>query len=883
MTIFKLQFGKTKDCYLHCSSTTLKYFANRSLIQSVVVVLNQAGNNNSFFLAVQIDDTLCENSLYINRYFAETLSLSESTVTIHEAEEIAAISSLSLCCHSDDYSIVQLQYEYIETELMNQIKVVAEGMPIMLWLNSSLSIQFVVSEVKPSHATLLNTYSKVNVIEKDIMKDLNSSSQNKASENCSYEMSVLLPKLLFRDNSTKNLCLPEVSLKCFCPTNKVSQKLSLLSKISITKTAPSMILCYLSHCSTCCLAQSNNLMLMADKTLSPYFMNNESVILHHISLADVQFSDVGFEFQLKKHIIKIPILNIPHSNFSVILWCDDQAWKFDVSCQSNQIKVIKKKELTSSLIKTLTHSSYSPHDSIYETIINKILHLFSFPRKSFSLLTSNVECFGAGKTFLLHKLANDVRLTQFYITYKDAASLRGKRVGNILKEITDILTNCCLSQPAIFILDNLDAVLPCKSNKEDPSGDELFGTCLAYKLKSLFRKYKNSNVEIVISTKTASTCHPTLVDNLDNVYLIPLLSSNEQITFIKSLLPSQKTQDLLSKWLIDLSVRSNLTAGEVVKLSFVLESKMTEKSDSTPIDLHQICKLFNLQKKVVNTDKLTVSDCGGLSDVKKEIDKMLIIPFKYPDLISQIPFQLNRGLLLYGPPGVGKTHIVKAISNYLDMSFLAVKGPELLNKYIGASEEAIRNLFQKAEEISPTLIFFDEFDSLAPCRGNDTTGVMDRVVNQLLTELDGVSKRDGIFILAASSRPDSIDPAVLRPGRIGRYVLCPMPGLNERKEIWDCILKNIKHEASVNTAVLATKTELYSGADIKAIVYNAQLDLVKDTLLQSTDEILTQEYFLKAISCTKPSLSQNDLKNYKQKYHDFVTKKVSVGWKTTQK
>jgi peroxin-1 len=228
---------------------------------------------------------------------------------------------------------------------------------------------------------------------------------------------------------------------------------------------------------------------------------------------------------------------------------------------------------------------------------------------------------------------------------------------------------------------------------------------------------------------------------------------------------------------------------------------------------------------------------------------------------------------------------VKGIANELNMNFLTVKGPELLNKYIGASEEAVRNLFRKAEEISPTLIFFDEFDSLAPCRGNDTTGVMDRVVNQLLTELDGISKHESVFIIAATSRPDAIDPAILRPGRIGRRVLCPMPSPTERAEIWECLLRDTKHETNISTAVLGAETAFYSGADIKAIIYNAQLSLVKKAIgtHDSKPAILNQELLLEIISLTKPSLSQSDLKDYELKYDNFLSGRTSVGWKTTQK
>lgn len=884
MISIELQFGKAKDCYLHCSSLTLKSFTNRGFIQSLIVIVCQNKNDTGFNLALHIDESLCGNTVYINRYFADLLSFSEGTVFVEEAKDVAAISCLSLCCSVKDYSIVQLQYEYIEAELMNQIKVLAEGMPIIVWINASLSIRFSVCDVKPTHAILLNTYSKINVIEKGSRKEDNAVSgsflkvQNNDIENC------LLPKLSFVSDSTKHFCLPEVSMKCYCSTSNPDKELSLLSKTSYSKINPSKILCYLSHCNVCFSEQSSNLTLMADKSLFPYFVNNEMVILSKIIQESIEFFEIEFEFTEGKCKLSIPYLDPPNAEYSTFLWFKGQAWKFDLACGSGGIKVLKKKEFCTSHTK-VDSGHYNPHNLVYESMIENILQSFMFSTKSFSLVTSNADCSGAGKTFLMNKLANDQRLINFFIVYKDATNLRGKRVENILKEITNILNTCCSNQTSIFLLDNLDAVLPYKSKNEDPSGDEIFGTRVAYKLNCIFEKFKNSNVEILISTKSLLTCHSVLMDALDTVYTIPLLSSSEQILFLETLVPSLAKNDLIFNWLSDLSLRSSLTAGEIIKLSHVLATKVLETSNSAPVELHQVCKVFDLRKSRLERGYLSISDCGGLSEVKKEINKMLILPFKYPGLISQIPFQLNRGLLLYGPPGVGKTHIVKAISNNLDMSFISVKGPELLNKYIGASEEAVRNLFRKAEEMSPTLIFFDEFDSLAPHRGNDTTGVMDRVVNQLLTELDGVSKKSGIFILAGSSRPDAIDSALLRPGRIGRYAFCPMPSLSERIEIWDCLLKNINHDTNVKSNALASKTETYSGADIKAIIYNAQLNLIKNSIGPNDDGIalLTQDNFLEAISDTDPSLSQSDLKNYDQKYRNFLTGSVSVGLKTTQK
>ncbi|ETO09547.1 hypothetical protein RFI_27830, partial [Reticulomyxa filosa] len=155
---------------------------------------------------------------------------------------------------------------------------------------------------------------------------------------------------------------------------------------------------------------------------------------------------------------------------------------------------------------------------------------------------------------------------------------------------------------------------------------------------------------------------------------------------------------------------------------------------------------------------------GGLQMVKNELLDILELPSKYSHLFDRLPLKLRSGILLHGPPGCGKTMIANSVAYKCGMNLISVKGPELLNKYIGASEAAVRDVFMRAANNAPCIIFFDEFDSLAPKRGSESTQVTDRVVNQLLTFLDGVESRTNVYVIAATSRPDLIDVALLRPG-----------------------------------------------------------------------------------------------------------------------
>ena len=185
--------------------------------------------------------------------------------------------------------------------------------------------------------------------------------------------------------------------------------------------------------------------------------------------------------------------------------------------------------------------------------------------------------------------------------------------------------------------------------------------------------------------------------------------------------------------------------------------------------------------------------------------------------------KIPRGILLYGAPGTGKTLLAEAVSSFTGLNFIPIKGPELLSKYIGASEANVRDLFQRAQAVKPCILFFDEFDSLAPKRGHDSTGVTDRVVNQLLTQLDGVEGLEGVWIMAASSRPDLIDPALLRPGRLDKSILCPMPNADDRLDILKVLTRNLDLANDVDLRMLATLTEGMTGADLKALIYTAQL------------------------------------------------------------
>lgn len=244
----------------------------------------------------------------------------------------------------------------------------------------------------------------------------------------------------------------------------------------------------------------------------------------------------------------------------------------------------------------------------------------------------------------------------------------------------------------------------------------------------------------------------------------------------------------------------------------------------TPAGLRNV----TLQKSTTTWDAI-----GGLSSTRQALMETLQYPTTYAPIFAACPLRLRSGLLLYGYPGCGKTLLASAVAGQCGLNFISVKGPEILNKYIGASEKSVRDLFERAQAARPCVLFFDEFDAIAPKRGHDSTGVTDRVVNQLLTQMDGAEGLSGVYVLAATSRPDLIDPALLRPGRLDKSLECGMPTIEDRVDILKAVGRKVRFSDEVRRSGLvevARRTEGYSGADLQAVVYNAQLEAIHDVL-----------------------------------------------------
>ncbi|CAI5747420.1 unnamed protein product [Peronospora destructor] len=268
------------------------------------------------------------------------------------------------------------------------------------------------------------------------------------------------------------------------------------------------------------------------------------------------------------------------------------------------------------------------------------------------------------------------------------------------------------------------------------------------------------------------------------------------------------------------------------------------------------------------------SDVGGLKQVRTVLKDTLELPTRYAKLYDNTPIKLPAGMLLYGPPGCGKTLLASAVAHECGLNFISVKGPEVLNKYIGASEQAIRDLFARAGLAAPSVLFLDEFDSIAPRRGADNTGVTDRLVNQLLTFLDGVEAQKGVYVLAATSRPDMIDPALLRPGRLDKALYCGFPNEEERLDILRAVSKDmaLSNEALEYLPEIASdpKSAHFSGADLQAIMYSAQLELVHEKLSGDNSTHITKAHVQTSFKNAKPSTSDAARLQFERMFSNFA-------------
>jgi len=299
----------------------------------------------------------------------------------------------------------------------------------------------------------------------------------------------------------------------------------------------------------------------------------------------------------------------------------------------------------------------------------------------------------------------------------------------------------------------------------------------------------------------------------------------------------------------------------------VLEKLRVKQKDF--IEALKVVRPSAMREVMVETPDVSWDDVGGLESVKGKLKEAVEWPLKKPEVFKRMGIRPPRGILLYGPPGTGKTLLAKAVAKESEANFILVNGPSLLSKWVGESEKAVREIFRKARQTAPTILFFDEIDALAPKRNSDSDSkVSERVVNQMLTEMDGLEMLNDVVIIAATNRPDIIDPALLRQGRFDRVILTSVPDAESRKKILEIYLKRMPLAKNVDVAALAKDMEGYVGADIEGVCREAAMIALRE---DAKAKEVNMGHFRKALEVVRPSVDEEVTAAYAQLEHYFIS------------
>ncbi|KAI9273142.1 P-loop containing nucleoside triphosphate hydrolase protein [Helicostylum pulchrum] len=454
---------------------------------------------------------------------------------------------------------------------------------------------------------------------------------------------------------------------------------------------------------------------------------------------------------------------------------------------------------------------------------------------------------GSGKTSLVHTILADIKKSNIYTIEINCSELADERIPVFKDKLLNWFDEAAWHGPSLIFFDDLDRLIPAEVEHADSTRSrhlaELF-------VRVALTACQRHPIMLMATAQQQQSLHPALITHHifselnhlqppgrdERKLIMQAIMSHGPDVLTKSLplidlvSVASETEGFLAAD-IKAFIERTVHEGAVRSIKKKMEENDNEKQEFTllPEDFSKAREGFvpsSLRGIKLQSSGVNWSDIGGLNETRKALLETLEWPTKYAAVFAQCPLRLRSGLLLYGYPGCGKTLLASAVAKECGLNFISVKGPEILNKYIGASEKSVRDLFERAQAAKPCVLFFDEFDSIAPRRGHDSTGVTDRVVNQMLTQMDGAEGLDGVYVLAATSRPDLIDPALLRPGRLDKALLCGLPSTSERLEILEALALKMTLGSDVDLKVYAEKTEGFSGADLQGFLYNAHLEAI---------------------------------------------------------
>ena len=484
---------------------------------------------------------------------------------------------------------------------------------------------------------------------------------------------------------------------------------------------------------------------------------------------------------------------------------------------------------------------------------------------------------GTGKTLIARAVANESGANFFTINGPEIMSkFYGQSEENLRKTFEEAEKNA----PSIIFIDEIDAIAP---KREEVHGE--VERRVVSQLLTLMDGLKGRGKVIVIgATNRQDSLDPALrrPGRFDREIEIGVPDRNGR----KEVLQIHTRGMPLSKD-VNIDYLADITYGFVgadlaalareaamnalrrylpeIDLDKPIPTEILEKMEVTMKDFTNALKMIEpsaLREVLVEIPQVKWDDIGGLEKAKQRLKEAVEWPLKNPDVFKRIGIRAPKGILLYGPPGTGKTLLAKAVATESQANFLSIKGPEIFSKWVGESEKAIREIFKKAKQVAPSVIFLDEIDAIAPKRGlYEGTRVTETVVNQLLTSIDGLEKMNDVVVIGATNRPDILDPSLLRPGRFDELILIGVPNIEAREEIFRIHTKNMPLAKDVDLDELAEVTEGYVGADIEAICREAAMTALRENI---NANIVNMEHFRKALKEVHPSVDKEMIEYYKE-------------------
>jgi transitional endoplasmic reticulum ATPase len=480
---------------------------------------------------------------------------------------------------------------------------------------------------------------------------------------------------------------------------------------------------------------------------------------------------------------------------------------------------------------------------------------------------------GCGKTLLAKAVANESD-ANFYVI--SGPEIMSKFYGESEARLREIFQKAQETSPSIIFIDEMDAIAP---KREEVTG-EVERRVVAQLLSLMDGMGSRGNIIVIGATNRPNAIDPALrrpgrFDREIEIGVPDKAGRNEVLQIHTRNMPLPEDTDL--KRLSD--VTHGYTGADIASLCreaamkalrrYIPEINLEEERIPPEILEKMVVKMDDflsayreitptaMREVYVEVPQVHWDEVGGLKEVKQELMESVEWPLKKPEVFTKMGIKPPRGILLYGPPGCGKTLLARAVATESEANFISIKGPEIFSKWVGESEKAIREVFRKARTAAPAIIFFDELDAIVPKRGlgYSDSGASERVISQLLTEIDGIESLQNVLVIAATNRPDILDPAVLRPGRFDRLIYVPSPDLDSMKEIFKIHTGSMPLSRDIDLSELARKAQGYSGADVEAICREAGIEALREDI-NSTEVSLRD--FNKAMERVGPSITAED-------------------------